>query len=131
MMLRSLIIRKWAGGYKLAKSQEKINHPMYMDDIKLFTKNEKALETLLQAVRIYSHDIGMESGKEKCAILIMRNRKRHMTGGICWHEKRKSNTSKTNKSKKINQKVVEKERRLKRCRDRIKQYRQIKKKSKR
>ena len=33
---------------------------MYMDDIKLFAKNEKGSETLIQAVRIYSEDIGME-----------------------------------------------------------------------
>ena len=35
------ILRKWTAGYKLCKSQEKINHLMYMEDIKLFTKNEK------------------------------------------------------------------------------------------
>ena len=29
-----------------------INHLMYMDDIKLFAKNEKELETLIHAVRI-------------------------------------------------------------------------------
>ena len=27
---------------------------MYKNDIKLFTKNEKELETLIQAVRVYS-----------------------------------------------------------------------------
>ena len=30
------------------KAQEKINHLMYMDDIKLFTKNWKELEILIQ-----------------------------------------------------------------------------------
>ena len=35
-----------------------------MDD-KLFAKNEKELETLLYAVRIYSQDIGMEFDIEK------------------------------------------------------------------
>ena len=49
------ILRKCAAGYKL-KSQEKINHLMYMDGIKLFAKNEKELETLIRAVRIYSQD---------------------------------------------------------------------------
>ena len=39
-------LRKCTGGYTLHKSQEKINHLMYMDDIKLFAKNEKELETL-------------------------------------------------------------------------------------
>ena len=44
---------------------------MYMNDIKLFAKNEKELEILRQAVRIYSQNIGMEFDKEKCAKLIM------------------------------------------------------------
>ena len=55
---------------------------MYMDDIKQFTKNEKELETLIHAVRIYSQDIGMESGIEKCAMLVMKSGKRHMTDGM-------------------------------------------------
>ena len=32
------ILRKCTAGYKLSRSQEKINHLMYMDDIKLFAK---------------------------------------------------------------------------------------------
>ena len=45
--MRSLnhILRKCTGQYKFHKSQEKINHLMYMDDIKLFVKNEKELVT--------------------------------------------------------------------------------------
>ena len=60
------ILRKCIGGYKLNRSQEKINHIMYMDDIKLFAKNERELEILIHAVRIYSQNIGMEFGIEKC-----------------------------------------------------------------
>ena len=37
---------------------------MYIDDIKIFAKKEKELETLIQAVWIYSPDIGMEFGIE-------------------------------------------------------------------
>ena len=33
-----------------------------MDDIKLFAKNEKEMDTLIQAVSIYSDDIRMEFG---------------------------------------------------------------------
>ena len=47
--------------------------------IKLFVKNKKELETLIQTVRIYSHDIGMEFDIEKCAMLVMKSGKRHMT----------------------------------------------------
>ena len=53
-----------------------------MDDIKLFAKNEKELETLMQTVRIYSQDIGLEFGLEKCAILVMKSGKRHTTEGV-------------------------------------------------
>ena len=48
---------------------------MYMDDIKLFAKNEKEQETLIHAVRIYSHDIGMEFVIEKCVMLVMKRSK--------------------------------------------------------
>ena len=66
------ILRKFTDGYKLSRSQEKINHLMYMNDIKLFAKNEKQLETLINSDRIYSHDIGMEFEIEKWAILVMK-----------------------------------------------------------
>ena len=38
------ILRKCSAGYKLSRSQEKINHLIYMDDLKLFAKNEKELK---------------------------------------------------------------------------------------
>ena len=55
---------------------------MYMDNIKLFAKNEKELETLIHTVRIYSPDVGMEFGIEKCAILIMKSGKWHLKDGM-------------------------------------------------
>ena len=45
---------------------------MYMDNIKLFAKNEQELETLKQRIRIYSQEIGIKFGIEKCAMLIMK-----------------------------------------------------------
>ena len=53
-----------------------------MDNIQLFSKNEKQLKTLIHAVRIYSQDIGMEFGIEKCTVLIMKSGKWHMTEGM-------------------------------------------------
>ena len=55
---------------------------MYTDDIKLFAKNEKELETVIHAVTIYCQDIGMEFGIEKCAMLVMKSGKRHLTDGM-------------------------------------------------
>ena len=82
MMPLNHILRKCTAGYKLSRSQEKVNHLMYMDDIKLFAKNKKELETLIHTVRIYSRDIGMEFGIEKCAMLVMKRGKQHLTDGM-------------------------------------------------
>ena len=76
------VLRKCTARYKLSKSPEKINHLMYMDDIKLFAKNEKELETLIHAIKIYSQDIGMEFGIEKCPMIVMKSGKRHLTDGM-------------------------------------------------
>ena len=76
------IFRKCTAEYKLSRSQEKINHLMYMDDIKLFAKNEKELETLIYAIRIFSQDIGTEFGIKQCAMLVMKSDKRHLTDGM-------------------------------------------------
>ena len=45
-------------------------------------KNEKELETQIHAVRIYSQDIRMGFGIEKCTMLIMKSGKRHLTDGM-------------------------------------------------
>ena len=82
MMPLNHILLKCTDGYKLSRSQETVNHLMYMDDIKLFAKNEKELETLINTVRIYSRDIGMEFGIEKCAMLVMKSGKRQLTDGM-------------------------------------------------
>ena len=53
-----------------------------MDDIKIFAKNEKELETLIHTVRIFIRDIGMEFGIEKCAMLVMKSGERQLTDGM-------------------------------------------------
>ena len=81
MMPLNHVHGKCTSGYNPSKSQEKINHLMYMNEIKLFAKNEKELETHIQTVRIYNQDIGMEFGIEKCAMFVMKSDKRHITEG--------------------------------------------------
>ena len=44
-----------------------------MDNLKLYSCNEKELDSLVQAIHIFSKDIGMEFGIEKCAILMIEN----------------------------------------------------------
>ena len=42
-----------------------------MNDLKLYSDNEKGLGSLVQKIHIVSKDIGMEFGIEKCAILVI------------------------------------------------------------
>ena len=63
------------------KSQEKINHLMYIDNIKL-VKKEKELKALIQAIRIYRQDIEMELGIKKYGMLIIKSGKGEITEGI-------------------------------------------------
>ena len=51
-------------GYEIY--EKKINHLFYMDDLKLYAKNDKELECLLSTVKQFSDDIGMEFGLDKC-----------------------------------------------------------------
>ena len=53
-----------------------------MDDLKLFAKNEKDVETLIHVVRIYSQDIRMEFSMEKYTMFVTKSGKRHLIDGI-------------------------------------------------
>ena len=52
-------------GYKIYNKV--INHLFYMDDLKLYAKDDQDLEGLLTTVKQFSQDIGMEFGLDKCA----------------------------------------------------------------
>ena len=67
----SLILRKTKAAYEFSEGKEKINHLLFMDDLKLCSHSEKGLDSLIQTVRAFSEDIRMEFGIEKCAMLVM------------------------------------------------------------
>ena len=64
----SSMMRHESKGYHLPYGK-KINHLVYMDDLKLFAKNYAEIELLLHSVRVFSSDIGMHFSLEKCAHL--------------------------------------------------------------
>ena len=68
----SFILRKAKAAYEFSESKERINHLLFMDDLKLYSRSDKGLlDSLVQTVRDFSEDIGMEFGIEKCAMLVM------------------------------------------------------------
>ena len=52
-------------GYNIQKRS--INHQFYMDDLKLFAKDDNDLEGLLETMKKFSDDTDMFFGLDKCA----------------------------------------------------------------
>ena len=49
-------------GYQLEKNGAKVNHLFFMDDLKLYGKNDKEIDSLIKTVWQCSKDIKMEFG---------------------------------------------------------------------
>ena len=69
MIPLSILLRREKLGYAFGPGGKLINHLLFMDDLKLYGKTEGELEALVDVVRVYSRDIGMEFGMDKCAVL--------------------------------------------------------------
>ena len=72
MVPSSLILRKVNAYYEWGKKDYKLNHLLYMEDLKLFAKSEEQIDTLVRTVHVFSTDIGMEFGMKKYGILTMK-----------------------------------------------------------
>ena len=72
MIPLTLVLRQTKASYELKKGGKKINHLLFMDDLKLFVKNEDQIDSLVNTVKIFSEDIKMEFGLPKCGVLIMK-----------------------------------------------------------
>ena len=68
-------------GYAL-KSGEKLNHLLLMDELKLFAKDKREINSLLSTVQIFSNDVKMEFGIKKCGVLVMKRGKVTLPKGI-------------------------------------------------
>ena len=60
------LINKTNIGYKLSSSNQKVSHLMFMDDLKLYAPNDKLLKNLIDIVKLFSDDIRMNFGIDKC-----------------------------------------------------------------
>ena len=60
----------------------KLNHFLFVDDLKLFAKSKNHIDFLVETVHIFSEDIGMQSGIKKCGLIIMERGRVIRTDGI-------------------------------------------------
>ena len=67
LMPLSGILNNTGKGFILEKNGLKLNHLLYIDDLKLFSRNNTELESLLHAVKVFSSSICIKFGLDKCA----------------------------------------------------------------
>uniref|UniRef100_A0A803T202 Reverse transcriptase domain-containing protein n=1 Tax=Anolis carolinensis TaxID=28377 RepID=A0A803T202_ANOCA len=82
MIPLSTILQKTNLGYQISKNSHKISHLMYMDDLKLYGKTETEIQSLTNTVRIFSTDINMEFGLDKCSTVVLKKGKIIESEGI-------------------------------------------------
>ena len=78
----SILLGDMKAGCVLGESRGKINHLLFMDDLRLYGKTMQELDSLVQTVRIFSGDIGMQFGISKSAMLQMKRGKVVQSYGI-------------------------------------------------
>ena len=77
------ILRNEKAVYCMAKGKrKKINHLLFMDDLKLYGSNEKEAERLMNTIRVFTEDIKMEFGIKKCAHITLKRGKVVSIGGM-------------------------------------------------
>ena len=81
MILLTHILRKAIARYTL-EGGEKINHLLFMGNLKLYGKSGNEIRGLVPTVEVFSQDIGLEFGIKKCGVIIMNRGKVMSTDGI-------------------------------------------------
>ena len=82
MMPLTTILNKTRLGYMMDNDKIRINHLLFMDDLKLYGKTAAQLDSLVNSVHLFSKDIGMEFGIDKCAVIQMKRGKLESSDGL-------------------------------------------------
>ena len=82
MVLLSLIVKKVKACYKWGKKEYKLNHLLFMDDLKVYAKNEEHTNTLVTTVHVFRPNIGIEFGIKKCGVFTIKRGKIKKSSGI-------------------------------------------------
>ena len=76
----SVFLNEAGLGYVTSRNQ-KLNDLLFMDDLNLY-ESERKLDSLIQTVRIFSDNVGMVFGLDKCRVLVLKRGKMVRTEGI-------------------------------------------------
>ena len=75
MIPLSLLLRKVRASYEWGRKEFRLNHLLFIDDLKIFGNSNDEIDSIVQTVFTFSEDIGMEFGLKKCGVVIMKRGK--------------------------------------------------------
>ena len=64
----TVILKRLKQECSFGKRKERLNHLLFMNNLKLYGSNDNEIESLVKVVKIMSGVIGMQFGFEKCAV---------------------------------------------------------------
>ena len=64
----TIILERLKQEYSFGKRKERLNHLLFINNLKLYGSNDSETESLVKVVKIMSGDIGMQFGFDKCAV---------------------------------------------------------------
>ena len=82
MISLTMVLRKVNFHYELGDKVTKLNHLLFMDDLKLFAKSHGQIDSLVMTVQMFSKDIGTEFGISKCGAVILQRGKIVRSTGV-------------------------------------------------
>ena len=82
MVPLSLILKNVNPCCKWGNEEYKLNHLLFMDDLKLYAKSEEQTNTLVRTMYVFNTNMDMEFGMKKCGILTMKRGKIIKSEGI-------------------------------------------------
>ena len=62
----TLVLRRLKQGYSFGKGKPRLNHLLFMDDLKLYGSSESDIDSLVRTTKLVTEDIGMSFGIDKC-----------------------------------------------------------------
>ena len=70
----SIILNEIDLGYVTSRNQ-KLDHLLFMNDLKLYAKSKREMDSLIQTVRIFPDHVEMVFGLEKYTVLVLKRQR--------------------------------------------------------
>ena len=77
-----ITLRQVKAGFSFISTKEKVNNLLFMNDLKLYGKDEIELERLVECFNQYSNNIGIRFGLDRSGVVFIENRLKKKCKGI-------------------------------------------------